>query len=82
MICPPPACNYGSGEIRLTEDQNVILVGLSDANTVDALKADPLLQRFPLEPGAIAAGTVSCTGSTYCSFALTNTKGSSPQSSP
>ena len=64
---------YGSGEIRLTEDQNVILVGLN-ANTIDDLKADPLLQRFPLEPGAIAAGTVSCTGSTYCSFALTNTK--------
>jgi ferredoxin-nitrite reductase len=64
---------YGSGEIRLTEDQNVILVGLTN-DTIDGLKEDPLLLRFPLEPGSIAAGTVSCTGSTYCSFALTNTK--------
>lgn len=65
--------DYGNGEIRLTEDQNVIIVGLSTAN-LDRFKADPLLQRFPLEPGVIAAGTVSCTGNTYCSFGLTNTK--------
>ena len=65
--------DYGTGEIRLTEDQNVIIVGLSTAN-LDRFKADPLLQRFPLEPGVIAAGTVSCTGNTYCSFGLTNTK--------
>ena len=64
---------YGSGEVRLTEDQNVIMVGLPDA-AIPAFKADPLLQRFPLEPGSIAAGTVSCTGNTYCSFGLTNTK--------
>ena len=65
--------NYGSGEVRLTEDQNVIIVGLP-AESIEAFKADPLVQRFPLEPGTLAAGTVSCTGSTYCSFALTNTK--------
>ena len=65
--------DYGTGEIRLTEDQNVIIVGLSTTN-LDRFKADPLLQRFPLKPGAIAAGTVSCTGNTYCSFGLTNTK--------
>ena len=65
--------NYGSGEVRLTEDQNVIIVGLPD-DRIDAFRADPLLKRFPLEPGTIAAGTVSCTGNTYCGFALTNTK--------
>ena len=64
---------YGSGEVRLTEDQNVIVVGL-DNDKIKSFKDDPLLLRFPLEPGAIAAGTVSCTGSTYCGFALTNTK--------
>ena len=65
--------NHGSGEVRLTEDQNVIIVGLPD-DRIDAFRADPLLERFPLEPGSIAAGTVSCTGNTYCGFALTNTK--------
>ena len=64
---------HGSGEVRLTEDQNVIIVGLPD-DRIDAFREDPLLRRFPLEPGTIAAGTVSCTGNTYCGFALTNTK--------
>ena len=64
---------YGGGEVRLTEDQNVIIVGLPETQ-VESFKSDPLLERFPLKPGAISAGTVSCTGSTYCGFALTNTK--------
>ena len=64
---------YGSGEIRLTEDQNIILTGLTHEK-VKEFKADSLLEQFALEPGNISAGTVSCTGNTYCSFALTNTK--------
>lgn len=64
---------HGDGEVRLTEDQNVIIVGLSD-DRIDDFRKEPLLERFPLEPGTIAAGTVSCTGNTYCGFALTNTK--------
>jgi ferredoxin-nitrite reductase len=64
---------HGCGEVRFTEDQNVILPGIP-TDHLDALAADPLLQRFPLTPGSVAAGTVSCTGSTYCGFALTNTK--------
>ncbi len=65
--------NYGSGEIRLTEDQNIIMINIPDEK-IERLKLDPLLQSFPLNPNPIAAGTVSCTGNTYCSFALTNTK--------
>ena len=64
---------YGSGEVRITEDQNAILVGIPRSN-LESFQNDPLLNRFPLKPGAISAGTVSCTGNTYCSFALTNTK--------
>ena len=65
--------NYGSGEIRLTEEQNAIIVGISNQK-IESFKADPLLKRFPIEPQKISAGTVSCTGNTYCGFALTNTK--------
>ncbi len=64
---------YGNGEIRLTEDQNVIIPNIH-TNKVKYFKEDKLLNRFPLNPSPISAGTVSCTGSTYCSFALTNTK--------
>ena len=65
--------NYGNGEIRLTEEQNAIIVGIGNQK-IESFKADPLLKRFPIEPQKISAGTVSCTGNTYCGFALTNTK--------
>ena len=65
--------NYGSGDIRLTEDQNIIITGINEQELL-SFKQDRLLNRFPLEPNKISAGTVSCTGNTYCSFALTNTK--------
>lgn len=64
---------YGDGDVRLTEDQNVILSGIS-ADQLEAFQAEPLLQKFQLQPPPLAAGTVTCTGNTYCSFALTNTK--------
>ena len=64
---------YGSGDVRLTEDQNVIITAIPSSQ-LDRFKSEPLLQKFPLEPSHLAAGTVSCTGNTYCSFALTNTK--------
>ncbi len=64
---------YGSGEIRLTEDQNIIVINIPEGNIAE-FQSEPLINTFPLYPKPIAAGTVSCTGSTYCSFALTNTK--------
>ena len=64
---------YGDKEIRLTEDQNIIITGI-DQHSIKDFKEDLILERFPLKPNAIAAGTVSCTGNTYCGFALTNTK--------
>ncbi len=64
---------YGCGEVRLTEDQNLIIIGIHDSK-INNFKSDPILNRFALNPSKIAAGTVSCTGNSYCSFALTNTK--------
>ena len=64
---------YGLGEIRLTEDQNIIIIGI-DKNNIENCKADALFTRFSLDPNNIEAGTVSCTGNSFCSFALTNTK--------
>ena len=67
------ASTYGDGELRLTEDQNLILANIKQEH-LDNLKKDPLLKRFPSDPGTVASGTVSCTGSAYCSFAMVNTK--------
>ena len=67
------ARTYGSGELRFSESQNVLLVDVPQEQ-VEALRAEPLLQRFPLEPGPLQAEAVSCTGNHYCSFALIPTK--------
>lgn len=67
------ATTYGSGELRLTENQNVLLVGVP-SERLEALQAEPLLQRYALDPGPLLAEAVSCTGSAYCGFALMPTK--------
>ena len=67
------ARTHGSGELRLTEAQNALVVNVSAAG-VEALLAEPLLQRFRPDPSPLQAEAVSCTGSAYCSFALIPTK--------
>ncbi len=64
---------YGSGEIRLTVEQNVIIPHISDLR-LQALLSEPLLQRFSINPDTLTRGLVSCTGSQFCNFALIETK--------
>ena len=64
---------YGNGEIRLTVEQNVIIPHIPDAN-LDPFLAEPLLQKFVLEPKPLERSLVSCTGSQFCNFALVETK--------
>jgi len=68
------ARSYGSGELRLTEAQNALIVNVP-GERVEALLAEPLLQRFRPDPSPLQAEAVSCTGNAYCSFALIPTKG-------
>ncbi|MEX0589063.1 MAG: ferredoxin--nitrite reductase, partial [Cyanobium sp.] len=68
------ARSYGSGELRLTEAQNALLVNVP-ADRLAPLLAEPLLQRFRPDPSPLQAEAVSCTGNAYCSFALIPTKG-------
>jgi ferredoxin-nitrite reductase len=68
------ARTHGTGELRLTEAQNALIVNVP-AERVEALLAEPLLQRFRPDPSPLQAEAVSCTGSAYCSFALIPTKG-------
>ncbi len=64
---------YGSGEIRLTVEQNVIIPNVPDSR-LDAFLSEPLLERFPFNPGSLSRSLVSCTGSQFCNFALIETK--------
>ena len=71
------ARTFGSGDLRLTESQNVVLADVP-AERLEALVAElakPERQgRFQLSPGPLLAEAVSCTGNRYCSFALIPTK--------
>jgi ferredoxin-nitrite reductase len=67
------ARRYGTGELRLTESQNLLIANVA-AESLGALRAEPLLQRFLLAPSPLQAEAVSCTGNRYCSFALIPTK--------
>ncbi|BAY12896.1 ferredoxin--nitrite reductase [Calothrix sp. NIES-2098] len=64
---------YGSGEIRLTVEQNIIIPNISDSRLVTFL-AEPLLERFAVDPGLLTRSLVSCTGAQFCNFALIETK--------
>jgi ferredoxin-nitrite reductase len=67
------AASYGSGELRLATDQNLILTGVP-TERVDDLLAEPLLAEHSPRPGPFERGVVACTGSEFCRFAIVETK--------
>jgi len=67
------ARTYGSGEVRLTTDQNLVLSGVP-TERLDGLLAEPLLAVHSPTPGPFERGAVACTGSEFCRFAIIETK--------
>ena len=69
---------YGSGDLRLTVWQNVIIPNIPEAHVATVRKA--LIKiGFPAETSAIRGGLVACTGNSYCKFASADTKGHAVQ---
>lgn len=68
------ADSYGTSEVRLTVWQNVIVPNVKEAFVGSAAKA---LKKagFPTEQSNLKSGFIACTGSRYCKFAATDTKG-------
>jgi ferredoxin-nitrite reductase len=64
---------YGSGEIRLTVEENAIIPNVPDSRLA-SLVNEPLLQRFSIDPAPLSRALVSCTGARFCNFALIETK--------
>ncbi len=64
---------YGSSEVRLTIDQNAILVNVP-AGRLDALLAEPLMTVLRPDAPKHLRGLVTCTGNDYCNLAQINTK--------
>lgn len=67
------AARMGSGALRLTVWQNLLVPDIQEARLEEALKALAALG-LTHEPDPIAAGLVACTGSEGCKFGLAPTK--------
>ena len=59
------------GDIRLTRQQNLIVTGVSDVDTVVA-RLDEL--GLPLSTNEIWANSIACTGEPHCNFSVGETK--------
>lgn len=67
------ADNYGSGEVRLTVWQNLVLPNIPDAY-VETVKKALVKMGFHWKQSNLSSGVVACTGNAYCKYAATNTK--------
>ncbi|HEV8542401.1 MAG TPA: NirA family protein [Verrucomicrobiae bacterium] len=64
---------YGSGEIRLTVWQNLIIPNVPDA-FVPTLKRAIEKMGLATKRSNVGSGIIACTGNSYCKFAQSNTK--------
>ncbi|MBK1833331.1 NirA family protein [Roseibacillus ishigakijimensis] len=68
------ADQYGSGDIRLTVWQNLIIPDIADED-LEAAKAAVVAAGCHYRSTSISGGLVACTGNTGCKYAAANTKG-------
>lgn len=66
--------NYGSGEVRLTVWQNLIIPHVREAYTATVAKQLRKMG-FDTTQSHLRSGFVACTGNRYCKYAATDTKG-------
>ena len=64
---------YGTGDVRLTTGQNLIMPNVPD-EMLSRLRDEALLADLPVDPPGVIRGLVSCTGIDYCHMALIETK--------
>jgi ferredoxin-nitrite reductase len=64
---------YGSGDLRITVWQNIIIPNIPES-LVGTVKKALAKVGFPSETSAVRGGLVACTGNAYCKFASSDTK--------
>ena len=64
---------YGSGEIRISQRQNVMITDVPEADLDDLLN-EPLLEDYSPDPHPFMRGSVACTGTEFCSLSIVETK--------
>lgn len=67
------ATRYGSGQLRCTNRQNIIVVDVPDEH-VDTVAAELADLGLPTEASAFRRGVISCTGMEFCKLAIVETK--------
>ncbi|KAB1189215.1 MULTISPECIES: nitrite/sulfite reductase [Haloferax] len=67
------ADEYGSGEVRVTQRQNVIITDVPEEK-LDALQDEDLLEHYSPDPHPFMRGSVACTGTEFCSLSIVETK--------
>jgi ferredoxin-nitrite reductase len=67
------ADEYGTGEIRLTVEQNFIVPNVPN-DRVDAILNERLFREYTPFPGKLVSNMVACTGNQFCGFAQIETK--------
>lgn len=68
------ADEYGSGELRLTVEQNIVIPNIENSR-IGTLLNEPLLKnRFSPSPPLLMKGLVACTGNQFCGQAIIETK--------
>src|SRR5215467_5834632 len=67
------ADGYGSGELRATNMQNLLIVNVPTINA-DGLASELNAIGFQVSGSAFARGTVACSGTEFCKLAITETK--------
>ena len=68
------ADDYGSGNLRLTTAQNVIVPDVA-ISVVPRILREGLLMRMPVAASPFVRGLVTCIGTDFCNLALIDTKG-------
>ncbi|HLK43765.1 MAG TPA: nitrite/sulfite reductase [Thermoleophilia bacterium] len=67
------ADRFGSGQVRFTNRQNVIVTDVADAD-VDEAAASLADAGLPTSASTFRRGTISCTGMEFCKLAIVETK--------
>ncbi len=65
---------YGTGEVRLTVWQNLVIPNVPDS-LVETLKKALVKAGFDWRVSHVRSGFIACTGNRYCKFAGSDTKG-------
>ena len=64
---------YGTGDVRMTVGQNLIIPNVHQSR-LEQLLGESIFEELPHDPSGLMRGLVSCTGIDYCHMALIETK--------